>query len=129
MVGPAHPSAQHRTYVGVAGFALAPSATSVAVHMLLQRQHEHVCHQVPAGLKASSLARLDGGPALVKFQGFQEFFGPDFHSVRSLEPETTRGPRSSSLVLNGESVSLKPQGLKGDFLMYNFTLKNRTLRA
>ncbi|CAE7531912.1 unnamed protein product [Symbiodinium microadriaticum] len=38
---------------------------------------------MPAGLKAASLAHLDGGLGLVK--GFQDFFGADFLLVRSLE--------------------------------------------
>ena len=64
-------------------FALSPTESGPAVHKLLRSTHRMMLQHVREGLHAAGLAHIDGGLGLVR--GFEDFFGPDFSLVRSLE--------------------------------------------
>ena len=76
-----HKSIQN-TFVLLA-FALSPTESGPAVLKLLRSTHAMISQHVREGLNAATLAHIDGGLGLVR--GFEDFFGPDFLLVRSLE--------------------------------------------
>ena len=61
------------TFVPIA-FALAPSESSTATHLLLQTTDGHLQEKWGFTLKYATMVHLDGGTGLVK--AFQDCFGP-----------------------------------------------------